>query len=295
MMIYLKLLLATLFWGGAFVAGRSLSQNIGHFSISFLRFAIASALLLPLVFMVEGKFPRLKRPEVIRIVLLGLTGIFAYNAMFFKGLQTVEVGRASLIIATCPVFITISSAAFFKEKINLLKAVGIVISVCGAVVVISRGEPIEILRGSLGFGEFYLFCCVLSWVVFCLMGKAVMKELSPLVAVSYSTVVGTAALALPALREGLIANIGHHSVTEWMSIAYLGVFATVIAFVWYYQAISRIGPVKSGLFINFVPIFAVLLAFLILREEITVSLAVGAVLVISGVYLTNRTSGGRTT
>jgi drug/metabolite transporter (DMT)-like permease len=77
---------------------------------------------------------------------------------------------------------------------------------------------------------------------------------------------------------------------DWLSIFYLGIFGTVVGFVWYYQGVERIGPTKAGLFINFVPIFAILFAFFILREAITASLIVGAVLVITGVYLTNRTS-----
>jgi drug/metabolite transporter (DMT)-like permease len=66
----------------------------------------------------------------------------------------------------------------------------------------------------------------------------------------------------------------------------LGLFGTVLGFVWYYQGIQRIGPVRAGLFINFVPVFALLLAFFILKEPVTPSLLIGAVLVSSGVYLT---------
>jgi len=77
---------------------------------------------------------------------------------------------------------------------------------------------------------------------------------------------------------------------DWSCICYMGIFATVIGFVWYYQGVQRLGPTKTGLFINFVPVFAILCAFIILREPITISLVVGTALVISGVYLTNRTS-----
>ena len=122
-----------------------------------------------------------------------------------------------------------------------------------------------------------------------------MSNLSPLTCVSYSCVVGAAALAIPAYLEGVLQNIGHHSVVDWVSILYLSIFGTVIGFVWYYEGIKQIGPTKAGLFINFVPIFAILLAFLILREAITVSLLIGAVLVISGVYLTNKASKRRAT
>jgi drug/metabolite transporter (DMT)-like permease len=290
MKIYLKLLLTAIFWGGTFVAGRLVTQNVGPYSIAFLRFTIASILLLLLTWKIEGKLPKLKKPQILPVILLGMTGIFIYNVMFFKGLKIIEAGRASLIIATCPIFITLCSAIFLKEKINVVKALGIVTSVCGAVIVISKGNINRIFEVGLGLGEFYIFCCVLSWVAYSLIGKSVMNNLSPLASVSYSAVVGAVALFIPALFEGLLQNIPSQSAVDWLCISYLGVFGTVIGFVWYYQGVERIGPTKAGLFINFVPISAILCAFFILAEPITISLAVGTVLVISGVYLTNRTA-----
>ena len=289
MKIYLKLLLTAIFWGGTFVAGRLVTQNVGPYSISFLRFTIASILLLLLTWRIEGKLPILQKSQIIPVLLLGIIGIFIYNVMFFKGLKIIEAGRAALIIATCPIFITICMAIFLKEKISLLKGLGIVISVCGAIIVISKGNLFRIFEGGLGLGELYIFCCVLSWVTYSVIGKSVMKNLSPLASVSYSATVGAIALLVPALFEGLIQNIANQSALDWLCISYLGVFGTVIGFVWYYQGVERIGPTKAGLFINFVPISAILCAFFILEEPITLSLVIGAVLVISGVYLTNRT------
>jgi drug/metabolite transporter (DMT)-like permease len=290
MKIYIKLLFTTLFWGGAFVAGKVVSQNVGPFSIAFQRFAIASILLILLTWKIEGKLPALKKFQIIPVILLGMTGIFTYNVLFFKGLKIIEASRASLIIATCPVFITIFSAIFLKEKISLIKAFGIIISICGAIVVISKGNINRIFETGLGRGEFYIFCCVLSWVAYSLIGKTVMRNLSPLASVSYSAIVGAVALSVPACFEGLFQNIRNQSMLDWSCISYLGIFATVIGFVWYYQGVQRLGPTKTGLFINFVPVFAILCAFIILREPITISLVVGTVLVISGVYLTNRTT-----
>ncbi|UCF65056.1 MAG: DMT family transporter, partial [bacterium] len=68
---------------------------------------------------------------------------------------------------------------------------------------------------------------------------------------------------------------------------YLGFFGTVLGFIWYYQGIKELGPLKAGIFINFVPISAIILSFFILREPITISLFGGAILVIIGVYFTN--------
>lgn len=295
MKTYVKLVLTALFWGGTFVAGKLAAQNVGAFQIGFIRFAIASALLLALTYRIEGRFPRLKKSQILPVVVLGLTGVFAYNFLFYKGLKIIEASRAALIIATCPILITIGSALFLKDKITPLKALGIVISVCGAMVVVSKGHLNRIFEGGLGLGELYILCCVLSWTIYSLVGKGVMKNLSPLAAVSYSSVIGTAALFVPACIEGLLGELGNHSALDWLCISYLGVFGTVIGFVWYYQGVQNLGPTKAGLFINLVPVFAILCAFAFLREPVTISLAVGGMLVISGVYLTNRTPKARVT
>ena len=288
MKVYIKLLLTAMFWGGTFVAGRLVSQNIGPFSIAFLRFAMASAFLLLLTWKVEGKLVLLKKSQVLPVIVLGMTGIFLYNVMFFKGLKIVEASRASLIIATCPIFIAIFSIFFLKETINLVKALGIIISVFGAAVVISKGNLSGIFKGGFGLGEFYFFICVLCWAAYSLIGKVVMKNLSPLVLVTYSAVTGAIALFFPAFYEGLIRNIADYSYKDWLSISYLAVLGTVVGFVWYYQCVEKIGPMKAGLFINFVPVFAILFAFIILSEPVTYSLITGAILIISGVYLTNK-------
>ena len=157
MKIYVKLILTTMFWGGTFVAGKVATENVGAFSIGFLRFAIASTLLMALTWKIEGGLPALKKSQIVPIILLGLIGIFAYNVLFYKGLKIIEASRAALIIATCPIVITIFSALFLKEKITPLKALGIAISVCGAAVVISKGDISQLIGGGLRRGEVYIF------------------------------------------------------------------------------------------------------------------------------------------
>ena len=289
MPIYAKLLLTAIFWGGTFIAGRIVAKDVDPFSASFLRFAIASVFLVLLTWKVEGRLPKIKRAQIIPVFLLGMSGIFAYNVFFFKGLRIIEASRAALIVATCPVLITLFSSCFFKERLTLMKVAGIIISVTGAVIVISRGNLAEILDGNLGWGEVYIFCCVLSWVAYSLIGKAIMTEYSPLVLVTYSSVIGAIGLFIVATFNGMFRDLTNYSLPDWLGIFYLGFFGTVLGFVWYYEGIRRIGPIKASLFINFVPVSAVLLAFLILAEPVTLSLLVGAILVTSGVYLTNRT------
>ena len=287
MITYFKLLWMAIFWGGTFVVGRTLSQTVGPFAAAFFRFAIASVFLVFLLRRAEGRLTWPQKSQIIPVILLGLTGALLYNFFFLKGLKMIEAGRASVIIANNPVFIALFSAYFFKERLNLVKVIGIIISVTGAIVVISRGQIFEILQGGLGLGEMYIFGCVASWVAFSLIGKAVMENLSPLRSVTYSSIAGTLFLAAPAFLEGGFGFLAY-SLSEWAGIFYLGFFGTVLGFLWYYQGIQKIGPTRAGLFINFVPISAILLAFMFIGEPITMSLLIGTVLVSSGVYLTNR-------
>ena len=285
--IYLKLLLTAIFWGGTFIAGRIVARDIDPFAAAFVRFAIASVLLVALTWYQEGSLPRLTKRQILPVVLLGMIGIFAYNVLFFKGMHYISAGRSALIVALNPVFISLLSAYFFHERLSLAKLAGIVLSVLGAIVVITEGRLGRELAQSLGIGDLYLFGCVAAWVAYSLIGKSVMDGLSPLASVMYSSVVGTVALLPPALFRGLLGSLSSYSANEWFSLFYLAIFGTVLGFLWYYEGIQHIGPMRASLFINFVPISAILLGFLMLSEPVTLSLLAGTILVSGGVYMTN--------
>jgi drug/metabolite transporter (DMT)-like permease len=287
LLTYIKLLLTAFFWGGTFIAGRYIARDVGPFSAAFLRFTVASILLLLLVQRSEGRLPSVQRGQIIPLILLGMTGVFAYNVFFFKGLKLIQAGRASVVIANNPIVIALFAALIFKERLTLLKVTGIVLSVIGAIIVVSKGQVAEVFRGGIGWGEIFIFGCVGSWACYSLIGKVVITHLSPLVAVAYSSAVGAAALFVPACLEGMFREMSHYTLLDWVGIVYLGIFGTVIGFVWYYQGIKAIGPTRAGQFINFVPLSAIVLAFFILGEAITVSLLVGTAFVITGVYITN--------
>ncbi len=285
--IHFKLLLTAIFWGGTFIAGRTLSDHVAPFSAAFLRFFIASIPLLYMTYRMEGRFPPIQKEKIFYLLLLGLTGVFLYNVFFFKGLRLIHAGRASLVIANNPVFIAIASFFLFKEKLNAVKIVGILVSVSGAMVAISRGNLQGMLTESIGRGEIFIFFAVLSWVSYSLIGKRVMQDFSAIEAVTYASVTGAIMLFPAALAEGMSTDIFEYSAANWISLFYLGFFGTVLGFVWYYEGIKKLGPSKASLFINFVPISAIILAFLFLDEPITISLLAGAAMVSLGVYLTN--------
>lgn len=286
---YLKLFFVAFFWGGTFVAGRILGGDVQPVSSAFFRFSIASGCLFFAVWRLEGRLPKLDKRQAFAVAALGLTGIFAYNLFFFNGLTLIAAGRASLIIALNPVAITLCSALIYKESLPLSRIIGIPISVIGAMVVITRGDPMMIFSGGLGKGELLISGCVLSWTLYSIIGKTAMRGLSPLGAVCWSSIAGTTFLLFPALMYGSFSEALSFSWLTWMNIAYLGLFGTVIGFLWYFEAIQKIGPSRAAVFINFVPVNGVILATLLLDETLSLSLLGGGALVVTGAYLANST------
>ncbi len=291
MLTYIELIFTAIFWGGNFVAGKIVAQEVDPFSAAFLRFVTASFCLLAINYRFYGG--RMALPDKrlwVPLILLGLTGVFSYNVFLFMGLERIEASRASLIIANNPVFVVLFNALIFHERIRGLATAGILLSLAGAGTVITCGDLAQLLRGGIGLGELFIFGCVLSWVAYSLIGRSVLMQLSPLSSVTWSCILGMAALAIPACIGGLLREIVSFSAPTWMGIVYLGVFGTVMGFVFYYRGVQRIGPARASQFINFVPVSAILLASMILGEPITPSLLLGGALVLLGITLTNLAS-----
>ncbi len=284
--VTVKLVLTALFWGGTFLAGRVAAGHIGPFSGAFLRYVMASAVLVPLVMAVERDV-RVPRGELPRLALLGLFGTVLYNVFFFKGLQTVDAGRASVIIALNPAGIAVGSALFRGERLSAPRVLGVLFSLAGALTVITRGDLGEVLASGVASGDLFILGCVGSWVAFTLIGTASMERLSPLAVVAWSSLAGTVGLLGPALREGLLHSLAHSPLSVWLATGYLALFGTVLGFVWYYEGVRILGPTRAGVFINFVPASSVALGVVVLREEATASLLVGLALVTLGVRLAN--------
>jgi len=280
--------MSVIFWGGTFVAGRQISQQLPVESAAFIRFLLASLCLLPLLYLYQGRLPRLDRRQLFTVLLLGFSGVFAYNLFFFAALKTVEAGRASMIIASNPVFIAIGSYLLFHERFSRRRLIGILLSVTGAMVVISQGAPWQLLTGGMGVGELYLIGCVISWVAYTLIGKRAMSGLSPLAAVTYSCVAGTLLLLLPALNANLLGSVAEIAMPTLLGLVYLALFGTVLGFVWFYQGVQAIGAARAGLIITLVPVSGVVMGYLLLNEIPDLSLYSGGGLVIAGLLLANR-------
>ena len=166
-----------------------------------------------------------------------------------------------MIIALNPVTIALGSSLFWREKLSYLKILGIFIALIGAALVITQGDLNTAIAQGIGRGELYILGCVVSWVVYSLVGKLAMQQLSVVTTTSYAIWLGTLFLLPLAIWE----QQNHLPSINWLTglcLMYLGILGTVIAFNWYYVGIKILGAAKAGIFINLVPVFAAIFGFI---------------------------------
>jgi drug/metabolite transporter (DMT)-like permease len=284
--VYLKLVGVAAIWGGTFVAGRIASAEMPAATAALWRYVFASGVLLVAAVVLERGLPRLTGRQWLGVTLLGATGVAAYNLCFMWGLKTVPAGRASLIVALNPAATLAGAALLFGERLDVRKVAGILIALLGAAIVIGRGDPLGLVRGELGAGELTILGCVASWSAFTLIAKRLMAGLSPLAITVYASLTGTLMLAAATLAEGA-ALVPQATPSAWAALAFLGAFGTAVAFVWYNDGVRRLGAARAPVFINLVPVFAVVLGALVLGERIDASMVAGGALVLAGVYTLN--------
>ncbi len=255
------------------------------------RFVVAAVILIIVAYRVEGGLPKLTRSQFFSTLALGLTGISIYNVFFLAALERMPAGKTALLVAMSPILTGISVTIILKERLGWHRWAGLIFAFVGVVTIVTKGDVLHATQSiisAFGWGEFFMMTAIVSWVAYTLISRFALKGLSPIAATTYATLFGTvflligAAFELPQLTTEMLTwkNAG--------AIFYLGSFGSALAFIWYSEGVKTIGPARTVAFTNLVPVFGVLLGFLILSEPILPSMVIGGGIVIAGVTLTNR-------
>jgi drug/metabolite transporter (DMT)-like permease len=240
--------------------------------------------LLVAAFALEGGLPKLTPKQWAGTFVLGLLGVFAYNLFFMGALTRLPASRAALIIAMNPVITISISSLVLRERLSALRWLGVAVALSGVWIVVTHGD-VSIAAAGVGVGELFMLCAVTSWALYTVIGRQVLQGLSPLAATNYAALWGTVmlgALAAPHFGELSIAQF------DWkviVSLLYLGILGTAVAFVWYYTSIKRVGASVTAIFTNLVPVFGVAISVLLLGEALLPSMLIGGAVAICGVMM----------
>ncbi len=285
---YARLVAVPAIWGGTFVGGKIVVATLTPLMGSFARYVIACVALLVAAFALEGGLPRLTRAQWLGTFVLGLFGVFCYNLFFMGALAKLPASRAALIIALNPAITIAISSVALNEKLNARRWLGVAIALLGVAIVVSRGDFGSFASGSIGIGELFMFAAVTSWALYTVIGRKLLGGLSPLAATNYAALWGTVLLAIVAAPDFDTLHPGQFDWRMIVSLLYLGVLGTAVAFVWYYTSVKKLGAATASIFNNLVPVFGVAISVLLLGEPLLVSMLVGGAVTIAGVLMVSR-------
>jgi drug/metabolite transporter (DMT)-like permease len=281
----LALSLAALFWSGNFVAGRALRGQVDPVTLNFLRWLIALALLAPFVWRGTTASMKAVRREWRLILALGATGIASFHTLVYIALQSTTATTALLILSLAPILTLLGSAAIGMEHPTSRQIGGALISIVGAGILITRGNPTGILSQGFNVGDLWMLLAVVIWAAYSLLLRRRPADLPSPVALAASIAAALTMMAPVVILSGRTPVAALGSFPVLLSIAYIAVFASAIAFLFWTYGVSRLGPTRAGQFVNLMPIFGAGLAFSILDEVPTPAQVAGAALVLSGIAL----------
>lgn len=278
-----RLALVGISWGGAYVAGRFVMGAMAPATAVAARFVIATVCLAALLAALPKKDRAVDRGDLPGLFLLGVVGVLGFNIFFFSGLSSTGAVNGTLIGAVAPVATALLAALVLGERLCAAQWAGVGLSFAGVVVVVTNGSPAALLALSFNPGDLMIAGAAACWAVYTVAGSRLFRRYRPITVTTYTFVAATA-VALPlAAGSGPVVLPG--AWTVWAALLFLATVCSVLGFVWWNEGVSVLGPSRTAIFNNLVPISALVLGSLLLGEAVTAVHLAGAALVVTGVVL----------
>lgn len=283
---YLLLTLTVLSWSGNMVIGRGIRGDIPPLTLAFWRWVIAFLLVLPLALPhLKTQWPLLKKGWK-PLLVLGLLGVGGYNTFAYLALQHTSATNATLLNSFIPVATIAISWAFLGKHLRRPEAIGVIISLCGALTIVSRGDLAVLAHLNLNLGDVWMLVAVLDWAIYTVLLSRRPAGVHPMLMLAATIAVGLFALT-PAyaweLAQGRHINVHFGSLA---ALAYVGILPSFVGYIFYNKGVAEVGPNKASLFIHLMPVFGTLLSFLFLGEIPLWYHYLGIGLIFSGIWLT---------
>ncbi|KGR79929.1 DMT family transporter [Ureibacillus manganicus] len=287
---HLLLIVATLLWGGNFVIGRAVTGEIPPLTLSLLRWCLAFLIFLPIAFKyVKRDWPKIKEHWKI-VILFALTGVASFNALVYIGVYYTTSINASLMNSLTPIFLYILSFIFLKVNVSRNQIIGTAISLIGVLFILTKGSLENLINFSFNIGDLIVIVAVICWSIYSLLVKQYSDRLPGFSTFLVSIGVGILIIApFTAFELATLNTPIIWSVKTIGAILYVGIFASIVAFLCWNKGVVAIGANRAGIFLNLIPVFATLFATVFLEEQLYLAQIVGGLAVIGGVILTNRT------
>ena len=275
-------------WGASFIATKIALRDVSPATVVWLRFAMGIIVLG--IFVTTRKEFLLQPPKVLAyFALLGFIGITFHQWLQSNGLTTAQASTSAWIVSTTPIFIAILGRLFLKEYLHWDQIVGILVAAVGVLLVVSKGDLNSIFKGSFGTpGDLLVLISSPNWAVYCVIARKGLKENSASLLTFYVILLGWL-FSTPLFFAGPgISEIHLLTVSGWLAVAFLGIFCSGLAYIYWNDALKIIPASQVGVLLYVEPLFAVAVAAAIIGESITLGALLGGAIILFGVWMVTR-------
>ena len=281
--------MTTLFWSGNFILGKfSALFQVPPFTLNFYRWLLVWIILFPFTFSeIKNNLLFIKSNFSILFVL-GITSISAFNSIVYYSLNFTQVINAVLMLSAIPILTLLISNFLKIDQIKLLQVLGLCLSIFGVVIVISKGN-FEIIK-NLYFnkGDLWMLIAALSWSIYSAFLKKIKLPFSQFSLIQVISTIGLIFLLPQFFYEKSQGSELVLNLPTLFILSYVVFFAAIGAYYCWQKAISIIGPSKSTMFVQLIPLSSAILAIIIFKETFQLFHLFGALFILSGIYLSNK-------
>ena len=285
---FLLLAMSSLMWSGNWVTGRALRDAFDPVTLNFSRWAIAVIVLAPFALPgLKGTWPLIRR-HLGLLALLAFTGVALFQSLIYLGLRTTTAINGVLINSSLPLVIVLCSWAIERERATSRQIAGMLLSLVGILVIVSRGELANLLHLELHAGDAWILLAMPVWGIYSVLLKRRPPELGGMALLFVLSVLGVLML-LPLFAFGLLtAPPAWPTAPQAAGILYMGIAASVIAFMCWNKGVAVVGANAAGVTVHLLPAFGTILAILFLGETFGAFHAAGIATILAGVVLATR-------
>jgi len=286
---YIMLTFCSLFWSGNFILGKFATlYEIPPLSLNFLRWLIVWIILIPFTFKDIHKNFKIIINNFYSIFFMSITSISVFNSVVYYSLNFTQVLNGALMISTIPVLIIFISFIFKTEKINFNQILGVFFSLIGVVIIVTRLDLTKLINLDLNKGDLWLLIAMLSWAIYSTMLRTYKIRLKNITFISIIVSIGLIFLLPQFIFEYKNHQIIQFNLPVILIASYVVLFAGLGAYIFWNKGVSIIGPNKAGIFLHLMPVFSSVMAIFILNEKLMRFHIIGAVVIITGIYLSSK-------
>tara|TARA_B100000282_G_scaffold275594_1_gene233060 strand:- start:124 stop:1020 length:897 start_codon:yes stop_codon:yes gene_type:complete len=286
---YLFLVLATFCWSGNFIVGKFATvYEIPPLTLNVFRWISVWFILIPFTYKeIFKNLPYIKKNWLV-ISFMGVITISTFNSVVYFALNYTQVINAVLMLSAIPAATIVLSSLMKIEETNIFQLFGLVLSIIGIGSIISNGDIQKIISLDFNKGDMWMLVCVITWSLYSTLLKKNNFKLSQFTLIQLMVSVGILFLIPQFFYEksiGLELSLDKNFI---LILIYVAIFPAIAAYYFWQKGIEIIGPNRASMFIQLMPLFSAVMAIIIFKEKFELYHFVGAIFILSGIYLSNR-------